>query len=127
MNMVNEYLNKIREEYENDFVKGDTIAVDLDGTLAYYDKFKGKDHIGKPIPKMMERVKKWLDEGRKVVIFTARAHGGPEWVKPIKKWLKEQGLPDLEVTNVKTPYMTELWDDRAIQVKPNTGEPISEV
>ena len=57
MNIVNKYLIKIREEDNNDFVKGDTIAVDLDGTLAYYDKFRGKDHIGKPIPKMIERVK----------------------------------------------------------------------
>lgn len=125
MNVVNKYLNMIREEDVNDFVKGDTIAVDLDGTLAYYDTFKGKDHIGKPIPKMMDRVKKWIEDGKKVVIFTARAHGGDLWISPIKQWLKDNGLPDLEVTNIKTPWMTEFWDDRAIQVKVNTGEPIT--
>ncbi len=73
MDMIDGYLKNIIEEKTNDFVKGDTIAVDLDGTLAHYDEFRGKDHIGKPIPKMMERVKKWLDEGQKIVIFTARA------------------------------------------------------
>jgi len=124
MNIINNYLTKLSENNMNDFVVGDTIAVDLDGTLAYYDEFRGKDHIGKPIPKMMDRVMKWLDEGKKVVIFTARAHGGELWISPIKKWLKDNGLPDLEVTNVKTPMMTEFWDDRAIQVKPNTGEPV---
>lgn len=48
------------------------IGVDLDGTLAMYDGFKGPEHIGDPVPKMLERVKKWLAEGREVRIFTAR-------------------------------------------------------
>ena len=33
-----------------------TIAVDLDGTLARYDGWKGIDHIGDPIPLMVSRV-----------------------------------------------------------------------
>lgn len=39
------------------------IGVDLDGTLAHYDGWKGADHIGEPIPAMVERVKQWLSEG----------------------------------------------------------------
>ena len=52
------------------------IGVDLDGTLAEYGGWKGPDHIGPPVPKMLERVKSWIAEGRDVRIFTARVDGG---------------------------------------------------
>ena len=29
------------------------IAVDLDGTLAIYDKWRGRDHIGEPVPEII--------------------------------------------------------------------------
>ena len=35
------------------------IGVDLDGTLAQYDKYDGTN-IGKPIPLMLMRFKRWL-------------------------------------------------------------------
>jgi len=51
------------------------IAVDLDGTLAYYDSNRGLslDYIGPPITSMLVRVLGWLREGKTVKIFTARA------------------------------------------------------
>lgn len=49
------------------------ISVDLDGTLAEYHIWYGADHIGNPIPAMMERVRRWLEEGVTVKIFTAPA------------------------------------------------------
>ena len=48
------------------------VGVDLDGTLAHYDKWKGADHIGVPVPRMLERVKLWLSEGMDIRIMTAR-------------------------------------------------------
>ena len=99
------------------------IGVDLDGTLAYYDGWKGKDHIGQPIQIMVERVKKWLMEGKRVKIFTARA-ATPEYIPPVRNWLKSIGLGELEITNVKDFDMIELWDDRCVQVKTNTGIPV---
>jgi hypothetical protein len=48
------------------------IGVDLDGTLAQYGKWAGIYYIGKPIPLMMARVKKWLAQGKDIRIFTAR-------------------------------------------------------
>src|SRR5207344_2652938 len=48
------------------------IGVDLDGTLAYYDQWRGPEHIGEPVPAMLERVQRWLAEGKDVRIFTAR-------------------------------------------------------
>jgi hypothetical protein len=99
------------------------IGVDLDCTLAEYHGWKGKDEpIGKPIPKMVIRVQRWLKKGKTVKIFTARVDrddGTQE--KMIKEWCKEHIGQELEVTNVKTRSMWELWDDRAISVEKNTG------
>lgn len=114
------------------------IGVDLDGTLAEYesvpeelwDPFK----IGKPIPKMVARVKEWLDDGKEVRIVTARV-----WFdlmkctqadvfkvvlieETIQKWLMAQGIPPLKVQCSKDYQMLALWDDRAVRVVKNTGE-----
>jgi hypothetical protein len=103
------------------------IGVDLDGTLAHDPgtnrKGQSLDQIGSPIKPMLNRLKKWIAEGKTVKIFTARA-SSPKQVAMIKKWLLNQGLPGLEVTNVKDLAMIELWDDRCVQVKTNSGEPI---
>jgi hypothetical protein len=114
------------------------IGVDLDGTLAEYDFFRGDTHIGPPIPAMLERVKGWLAEGREVRIFTARAsepvdHNDirrppvprPVAIKAVEDWcLKHLGVV-LPVTNVKDQRMDQLWDDRVVQVIRNTGEPLT--
>lgn len=99
------------------------IGVDLDATLANYNGWKGIEHIGDPIPAMMARVKKWLEQGRKVKIMTARA-SDPAAVPYIKKWLADSGLPELEVTNVKDMEMLCLWDDKVVRVEANTGRRI---
>ena len=98
------------------------VGVDFDQTLSYYTSWKGVGKYGKPIPKMVDRIKKLLDNGEKVKIFTARANN-PKDVKAIKKWLVDVAkLPELEVTNKKDQFMIRLYDDRAVQVKKNTGE-----
>lgn len=105
------------------------IAVDLDGTLAHYDGWKGYEHIGKPIPAMLERVKEWIDKGKEVHILTARAapirdgtKGYARRIDPIKQWLKRNVGKELPITYKKDSEMLELWDDRAVQVEPNTGQ-----
>ena len=102
--------------------KNGWIGVDLDGTLALYDGWKGEDHIGEPVPLMLERVKKWVAEGIEVRIMTARYHNGRDQIIIIKKWLVKHGLPQLKVTATKDFSMYQLWDDRCVQVIPNTGE-----
>lgn len=101
------------------------IGVDLDGTLAHYDGWKGIEHVGEPIPRMVERVKAYLDAGYQVKIFTARVcRPEPERsqvIRAIHLWLTFNGLPELEVTNVKDFGMIRLYDDRAVQVIENTG------
>jgi hypothetical protein len=99
------------------------IAVDLDGTLAEYDGWRGVEHIGAPVPLMLNRVKAWMAEGREVRIFTARVCQDKDGsvASVIHDWcLKHLGAA-LTVTNVKDYAMLELWDDRAVQVVPNTG------
>lgn len=116
------------------------IGVDLDGTLAQYGGWVGPDHIGAPIAPMVTRVKGWLAKGREVRIFTARVDGGTvalsmgdeagehfrniERVRQtIEAWCLEHIGAVLPVTNVKDYGMVELWDDRAVRVRVNTGEP----
>jgi len=103
------------------------IGVDLDGTLAHYDKWRGVYHIGKPVQPMVDRIKKWLKEGREVRIVTARVASKNERDNfvardVIYQWLRVTELPPLPIQCAKDFDMIELWDDRAVQVIPNTGE-----
>jgi len=98
------------------------IGVDLDGTLAHYDGWKGVEHIGEPIRPMLDRVKKWIAAGKSVRIFTARVcRNEPIVVHHIHNWCERHIGQRLEVTNVKDYGMIELWDDRAVAVEVNTG------
>ena len=106
--------------------QGGWIGVDLDGTLAYYDKWRGIEHIGDPIPAMLARVQNWLEQGIQVKIFTARA-GDARALPYIVAYLAKHGIPGLPITNIKDYAMIELWDDRCIQVTPNTGMPVRRV
>lgn len=97
------------------------IGVDLDGTLAEYNGWLGPDHVGKPIPAMVDRVKAWLANGVAVRIFTARA-SDPSQVPYVQAWCLMHLGQVLPVTNQKDFAMVELWDDRCVQVIPNTGK-----
>lgn len=100
------------------------IGVDLDGTLAEYHGWNG-GVIGRPVPAMLARVKEWIKNGQTVKIFTARAcTGDAEQIKMIKSWCVEHIGRELEVTATKDFTMIELWDDRSVQVVPNTGKRI---
>jgi hypothetical protein len=121
---------------------GGWIGVDLDGTLAHYDGWKGASHIGEPVPAMVQRVKRWLNEGWEVRIFTARmwpittvARPGASVPVPegdrgrqafealcaIHAWCQKTFGHALPVTCVKDYGMVELWDDRAVTIQANTG------
>lgn len=101
------------------------IGVDLDGTLAFHAGWLGPRHIGAPVPAMLARVRRWLEAGYRVKIMTARA-SNPACIPPVRAWLVRTGLPhDLEITCTKDFFMIELWDDRAIQVCANRGEPVA--
>ena len=101
------------------------IGVDLDGTLAEYHGWNNGE-IGEPVPVMLTRVVSWLANGQAVKIFTARVCGGDaEQTALIKAWCLKHIGQELEVTATKDFAMIELWDDRCVQVEPNTGRRIS--
>ena len=90
------------------------IGFDFDGTLA-------EEITLKPIKPIVDLLKTYLKNGTECRIVTARA-GHPEGIQIVENWLKNQGLPELQVTNKKDYGMIVLYDDRAIQVITNTGE-----
>lgn len=105
------------------------IGIDLDGTLAVYDEWKGPTHIGPPVIAMLEMVRNLVKYGgeKYVKIFTARVcssqpEGHAEAARTaIQDWLEAHGLPRLAVTAEKDYEMVELWDDIAVRVGHNTG------
>lgn len=112
------------------------IGVDFDATLAEYNGWNGGG-LGAPIPRMLARVKAWLADGRDVRIVTARVAetglrnqvGGIDDATfaqaqriAIQDWTELHLGARLPVTATKDFGMVELWDDRAVQVIPNTGE-----
>ena len=103
------------------------IGVDLDGTLAEYHGYKDGE-IGDPVEAMLDRVLGWLEDGQDVRIMTARVADDPDgsMKKSIEDWCLKHIGQVLPVTNEKDSGMIELWDDRAVQVVKNTGEPASD-
>lgn len=105
------------------------IGVDLDATLAHYDDWRGIDHIGPPIEAMQTRVLQWLSEGKHVRILTARVgpqrHDVPHTIEEIthhiEQWCLQHLGQVLPVTCQKDYNMESFYDDRCIQVLPNTG------
>jgi len=94
--------------------------IDLDGTLAYYERWGGIGDIGEPIPIMKKWVLFWIKNGIKIKIFTARA-GDKKKIPPIKKWLLLNGFPPLEITNIKGLDCDIIFDNIAKEVINNTG------
>jgi hypothetical protein len=113
------------------------IAVDLDATLAFYEHGKpySPADIGPPVPAMLERVQRWLAEGRDVRIMTARVYsdGTPERDTEVRlarhaiaAWCNKHVGCVLQITCQKSMDMLELYDDRAVQVEANTGRLIGQ-
>lgn len=113
------------------------IGVDLDGTLAQYDKFVAVDHIGAPVPGMVDFVKRLLDDGEDVRIFTARIAPATlaynkssqeeledelnKVVTAIVVWSHTNIGRMLPIAHSKDFMMKALYDDRCIQIIPNEG------
>ena len=106
------------------------VGVDLDGTLAHYNGWKGPAHIGEPIKPMVEKIKQLLQQGANVKVFTARVCSTqPEEElaiakKTIAEWTLKHIGRELDSTAEKDWNMIEFYDDRAIHVQYNTGQTI---
>ena len=113
------------------------IGVDLDGTLAEYHGWPVDGSVGPPVPAMVDRVKRWLDDGHEVRIVTARvcvngrfsaesgrvasATFGAGLMHTILQWCLQHLGVELVITCEKDFEMEVLWDDRCVQVECNTG------
>jgi len=114
-------------EHPHDKTAPGWIGVDLDGTLASYDGWKGPDHIGEPIPKMVRFVRDLMDQGHEIRIFTARV--GPQKqpqdrvyaAQAIRAWCHKHLGKELPTTHEKDFQMLWLYDDRCSQVIRNSG------
>lgn len=120
---------------------GSWVAVDLDGVLAWWDVAHFPE-IGAPIPKMVARVKGWLEAGIDVRIFTARVAVVPglrndegqeaddffaaDQKTKIDAWCRAQFGRPLPVTATKDFKMAVLYDDRCVQMLTNTGQSLAE-
>lgn len=95
-------------------------GIDLDGTLAERSR-NAPFGIGRPHQAMVDKLMRLVNAGKEVRILTARA-SDPGQIPVIQQWLADNKLPVLPVTCSKDFQMIELWDDRARQVDPATGE-----
>lgn len=99
------------------------VFVDFDGTLAKHTSDEYQREIGEPIFPMIELIKKEIESGAEVKIFTARASC---WADAMEKTdieifcLKYLGRI-LPITAIKEHYIDVYYDDRAIQVVRNKG------
>jgi hypothetical protein len=107
------------------------IGCDFDGTLVQQDAISQFDpsHIGEPVELMVNRVRAWLELGKDIRIFTARVSGNSLGAsiarKEITEWCKEHLGKELPVTCIKEKDLIVLYDDKAVQVEPNTGKLIT--
>lgn len=115
------------------------IGVDFDRTLATRQHDGDHSYAGEPIPAMVERVKTWLAEGRRVKIFSARVSGyyttgddaAEDFIRAdnqeaiIDSWCFKMFGTTLPVTCIKDAYCKEIWDDIAVAVEENTGRQLS--
>jgi|SRR5579884_1987935 len=117
---------------------GSYIGYDLDSSLASDHRggewVQTMEEIGDPIPKSVARVKSYLEAGYEVRIVTARANTLEQTakqrmkqIKLIEEWCLIHIGQKLKVQAEKTYGMLLLYDDRAIQLEPNTGELITDV
>ena len=106
------------------------ICVDLDGVLAQYDKWRGVDHIGDPIPGALEFAKQ-LAKIAEITVFTSRCAQdvlegsritpGQLRIRVIE-WLEKHKFPYTDVyTGQGKPRAAAFIDDRAVNCNPQTN------
>lgn len=101
------------------------IALDLDGTIAQYDKFEGVDVIGDPIEGAQDFVDK-LSKLGEVIIYTTRMNPDmdnkytqDELFDIIKSWMNKHKFPDVEIYIGQGKPLADVYvDDRAFNLNP---------
>lgn len=105
------------------------VCVDLDGVLAQYDKWKGVDHFGDPVPGALDFARK-LAKIAEITVFTSRCaqdvlEGSritPAQLRiKVIDWLEKHGFPYKDVyTGQGKPRAAAFIDDRAVHCDPQS-------
>ena len=108
------------------------VAIDLDGTLAHYDHWRGPEHIGVPVTEAIAICHLLHKAGVKVIVYTCRTNktmneisgiNTAKMVADIEKWLHYWGLGYIQLnTDDGKPFAHAYIDDRAVYFKRNGGE-----
>lgn len=86
----------------------ETLAIDFDGVLAYYQKgWFDSGILGNPIDGVKQAIVQ-LKKKYTLVVFTCREP------KKVKWWMRHYGIPLMKVTN-KKPGAIAYIDDRAVK------------
>lgn len=102
------------------------LAIDLDGTLARFDSWRGVEHFGKPYAGAVDFIE-GLSRDFDIVIHTCRTNPvvndteTPEQLaERVYKWLKENGFPDTVKVWAGSgkPIASLYLDDRGFRCEP---------
>lgn len=116
------------------------VAIDLDGVLAYYNGWKGIDHIGEPTDGALRLCEQLIEDGHEIIVHTVRTNpiiNNKElsdveasndyhamWLSnKIYAWLKKHNFPS-KITvwdNFGKPQADLYIDDKAFVVLKNRG------
>lgn len=95
------------------------VCIDLDGTIAHYDDWKGEDHFGDPVAGVQEALERLSSAGWKIIIFTTRTNK-----KLVSEYLHSHSIlfdtinenPDQPENAIGgKPFADVYIDDRGIQ------------
>ena len=103
-----------------------TVCVDLDGTLAQYDGWKGIHHIGDPITGSREFLSSIRAMPAFICIHTTRANTDASRAI-IETWLLNNHMPYDMVSIGGKPYAKAYVDDRAVACRPQESDQAYEV
>jgi hydroxymethylpyrimidine pyrophosphatase-like HAD family hydrolase len=96
-----------------------TICIDLDGTLARYDQWRGVDHFGDPIPGGKEALSELRRLGWTIIIYTTRGDRDKT-----RQFLEDHDIPfdyinenpNQPVDGLDGKLIADVYvDDRAVQ------------
>lgn len=123
-------MSKTELEIQNQFTpERQMIGVDLDGTMIKWDGWQGPEYLGAPLLPMIDRVRDLIRQGHDVWIYTAR-YGYPKDRSRTKEvlegWSQIYFGKCLPITSDKAGFDI-MFDDRAIQMVPNTGRTLKEL
>ena len=98
------------------------IAVDIDGTLARSNGWKGYKHIGDPDERIARIIRREKEKGSYIIVHTCRVSTADNRVYPpaitiVNNWLKKHKIKVDEIwLGVGKPFANLYFDDSAVNI-----------